>query len=57
MNPLTLAVAVPVAFLAGVVAHKYVLSEAQAIKLHVSQAEARIRADFQALLNKAAGKL
>lgn len=57
MSPTLFAVAVPAAFVAGVVVHKYVLSEAQAIKLHVSQAEARIRADFQALLNKAASKL
>lgn len=49
--------AVPAAFAAGVLFHKYVISEAQSIKQHVSEAEARIRGDVQFLLNKAASKL
>lgn len=57
MSPTLFAVAVPAAFIAGVAVHRYVISEAQAIKLHVSQAEARIRADISSLLSKAASKI
>lgn len=58
MDPVVIvAIAVVVAFFAGVVVHKYVVSEAQSIKQHVTEAEARIRGDFQGLLNKAGSKL
>jgi hypothetical protein len=53
MNPIVFAVALPAAFAAGVVFHKYVISEAQAIKQHVTDAETRIRGDIASLLSKA----
>lgn len=56
MNPLAFGVAVPAAFCAGVVFHKYVISEAESIKAHVSAAETRIRSDISSLLSKAASK-
>lgn len=56
MNPVLFAVAVPAAFVAGVVVHKYVISEAEKIKLHVSEAEERIRGDLAGLLVKLAVK-
>jgi hypothetical protein len=52
----TLAIAVPAAFAAGVIFHKYVISEAEKIKQHVTAAESRIREDIASLLNKAASK-
>lgn len=59
MNPVAIAfaVAVPVAFAAGVIFHKYVISEAQAIKAHVTGAELRIRGDVADLLKKSAEKV
>ena len=58
------AIAVPAAFTAGVIVHKYVISEVTAIKQHVSTAvtaavvasEQRIRADVAATA-AAIGKL
>lgn len=57
MNTIAFAVAVPAAFAAGVVFAKYVISEATAIKQHVTDEVAEIRADVSSLLTKAAGKL
>jgi hypothetical protein len=45
MNPVVFAIAVPAAFVAGVVFHKYVVSEAAAIKQHITATEERIRTD------------
>jgi hypothetical protein len=50
-------VAVPAAFAAGVIFHKYVISEAAAIKQHVTDAETRIRGDFSSLLKKAGAEV
>jgi hypothetical protein len=49
--------AVPAAFAAGVVFHKYVISEADSIKQHVSAEVAEVRADVASLLSKAAAKV
>lgn len=57
MSPIAFAVAVPAAFAAGVIFAKYVISEANAIKQHVSEEVAEIRADLSSLLTKAAGKV
>ena len=59
MDPVlyVLSVAGPLAFAAGVVFHKYVISEADSIKSHVSAAENRIRGDVDALLEKVKAKL
>lgn len=50
MDPVVIAaaVAVPIAFAAGVIFGKYVTNEAEAIKQHVTEAETRIRADVTA---------
>ena len=55
MNPIAIAFAVPAAFAAGVIFHKYVLSEAWAIKAHVTAEVAKVRGDFSSLLQKAGG--
>lgn len=57
MNPFIFALVVLAAFVAGVVFHKYVVSEAASIKQHVTDAEARIRADVANLLKSAANKV
>lgn len=57
MNPTVFAVAVPAAFVAGVIFHKYVVSEAASIKEHVTAEVAEVRADVASVLQKAAGKL
>ena len=51
------AVAVPSAFMLGVLFHKYVASEAAAIKAHVTDEIAEVRADVAAALQRVAGKL
>lgn len=56
MNHL-LAIAVPAAFAAGVIFHKYVISEANSIKQHVTAEVAEVRADIASLLGKAATKV
>lgn len=45
-------VGIPAAFVAGVVFHKYVVSEAQALRSHVDAAENRIRSDIRVALSK-----
>lgn len=59
MHPSTLlfAVATPAAFAAGVVFHKYVISEATAIKDHVSAEVNKVRGDISSALAKAAAKV
>lgn len=61
MNPVSVAVAVavavPAAFAVGVIFHKYVISEAEAIRAHVTGAEQRIRGEIAAALRSTAGKL
>lgn len=57
MNPFIFALVVFAAFVAGVVFHKYVVSEAASIKQHVTDAEARIRDDVANLLKSAANKV
>ena len=44
-------------FVAGVIFHKYVVSETAAIKEHVTAEVAEVRADLAAGLSKVAGKL
>lgn len=45
-----LLIAMPVGgFAAGVIFHKYVISEAAALKQHVTEAETRIREEWAAL--------
>jgi hypothetical protein len=55
MDPVLLAFifAIPAAYIAGVLTHKYVISEADSIKSHVTAAEGRIRTDIASLLKKA----
>jgi hypothetical protein len=57
MNPIAVAfsVAVPAAFAAGVVFHKYVISEAEKIKQAVLASEQRIRTDVASFLTKTGG--
>ncbi len=59
MNPvaLTFSIAVPVAFVAGVLFHRYVVSEASAIKAHVTAEVEEVRGDIASLLAKVAAKL
>jgi len=57
MNPVAFAIAVPVAFAAGVIFHKYVISEAEAIKDHVTAEAAEIRADVMNAVKSVANKL
>ena len=60
MEPLTIAIfiLVPLAcFAAGVIFHKYVISEAASIKEHVTAEIAEVRADLASLLQKAATKV
>ncbi len=45
------------AFAAGVIFHKYVISEASAIKAHVTAEVDKVRGDVSSLLSKAAQKL
>jgi hypothetical protein len=52
-----LSVGVAVGFLAGVLFHKFVISEAVGIKEHVTAEIAEVRADVASLLGKAASKL
>lgn len=56
MNPIAIAfsLGIPAAFAAGVVFHKYVISEADKIKLAVLASEQRIRTDVQNLLRSGA---
>lgn len=53
MNPIAFALAVPAAFFAGVLVHKYVVSEAQSVKQHISAEIAAWRVDVARLKNKA----
>jgi hypothetical protein len=53
----TAAVSGAVCFAAGVVFSRYTISEAIAIKEHVSAEVAEVRADITSLLEKAAPKL
>lgn len=59
MDPVVIAfvVSVPAAFALGVLFHKYVASEAAAIKEHVTAEVAEVRADVAGLLQRVAGKL
>jgi hypothetical protein len=57
MNPTLIGFAIAGAFVAGVVVHKYVISEAEKVKTHVSQVEARIRTDIANLVSKGASKI
>lgn len=52
-----LAIAVPAAFVAGVIVHKYVISEANSIKQHVTAEVAEVRADIASLLSKVGAKV
>jgi hypothetical protein len=45
------------AFVAGVFYHKHVVSEANAIKEHVTAEVAEVRADIASLLDKAKSKI
>jgi hypothetical protein len=59
MDPyeITLAIAVPAAFAAGVIFHKYVIGEAEKIKAHVTAEVDEVRADIASLLRDAKTKL
>jgi hypothetical protein len=46
------AIAVPAAFVLGVLFHKYIVSESAAIKQHVTDEVAEVRADVAALGGK-----
>ena len=54
---LLIAVLVPAAFAAGVIFHKYVISEATSIKQHVTDEVAEVRTDIASLLGEAAKKV
>lgn len=51
------AAAVPVSFIAGVIVHKYVISEAERIKAHVTAEVEKLRGDVSSLLSRVASKL
>lgn len=57
MNPIVIIASLLAAFVAGVVVAKYVISESQSIKEHVTAEIAEVRADVASLLSKAAAKL
>jgi len=59
MDPLLILflLAVPVAFVGGVLVHKYVVSEAQSIKEHVTAEVEQLSADIAVTLNKYVGKV
>jgi hypothetical protein len=59
MDPyeITLAIAVPAAFAAGVIFHKYIVSEANSIKAHMTAEVEEVRADIASLLREAKTKL
>lgn len=57
MNPIVIIASLLAAFVAGVVVAKYVISETQSIKEHVTAEIAEMRADVASLLSKAAAKL
>jgi len=57
MNLYALAVLVPAAFAAGVVFHKYVISEAASIKEHVTAEVQEVRADIASALGTVAKKV
>jgi hypothetical protein len=52
-----LAICAPVAFAAGVIFHKYVISEAQAIKTHITAEVEKVRRDVANALQAAATKV
>lgn len=54
---IVVAVAVPAAFALGVVFHKYVLSEAEMVKAHVTAEIDEVRADFKKWLAELAQKV
>jgi hypothetical protein len=51
------AVGLPGMFVAGVLFHKYVVSETEKVKAHVTAEVAEVRADVASLLDKAKSKL
>lgn len=57
MTPILISCAIVGAFVAGVIFHKLVVSEAQAIKAHVTAEVEKLRGDVSALLSKAAAKV
>jgi putative heme degradation protein len=57
VTPILISCAVVGAFVAGVVFHKLVVSEAQAIKAHVTAELEKLRSDVSSLLSKAAAKV
>lgn len=57
MNLLAFAISVLVAFLAGIVFHKYVVSEAASIKAHVTAEIQEVRFDVAELVKKLAAKV
>lgn len=57
MTPILISCAIVGAFVAGVVFHKLVVSEAQAIKAHVTAEVEKLRGDVSSLLSKAAAKV
>ena len=54
---IVVAIAVPAAFALGVVFHKYVVSEAEKVKAHMTAEIQEVRADLSSLLSKLAGKV
>jgi hypothetical protein len=57
MDPLVIAGVALGAFVAGVIFNKYVISEAAAVKAHVTAEVTKVREDVASLLEKAAGKV
>lgn len=57
MNPYVIGIGLPAAFVAGVIFGKYVISEAQAIKAHVTAEVAKVRQDVANRLSDAAAKV
>lgn len=53
----TLLILAVASFAAGVFFHKYVISEAEAIKQHVTEEVAEVRADVASLLEKVKAKI
>lgn len=57
LDLLLLLASIPLIFIAGILAHKYVISEAASIKAHVTAEIQEVRADVAELVKKIAAKL
>lgn len=57
MWPISFALAVPAAFAAGVIYSRYVISEAQSIKAHVTDEISAVRSEIRVAMQNITGKI